>query len=89
MQLIIPSCLGHGPKDFNMHRLKSMFFLPIDVVSNKIVFMSYQTGTYLEKKKKKVDKEKQRIQVNSKNNNKHLWFYLLCKKLYFSQKDSL
>ena len=32
------------------------------------------------------DKEKQRIQGKSNNNNKHLWFYLFHRKLYFAQK---
>ena len=34
------------------------------------------------------DKEKQRIQGKSNNNNKHLWFYLFYKKLHFTQKHS-
>ena len=34
------------------------------------------------------DKEKRRIQGKSNNNNKHLWFYLFYKKLYFTQKHS-
>ena len=34
------------------------------------------------------DKEKRRIQGNLKNNNEHFWFYLLYKKLHFTQKHS-
>ena len=34
-------------------------------------------------------KEKQRIQGTSNNNDNHPWFYLLYKKLYFAQKQSL
>ena len=34
-------------------------------------------------------KEKRRIQGKSNNNDKHPWFYLLYKKLYFAQKQSL
>ena len=37
---------------------------------------------------KNEEKEKQRMQGKSNNNNKHLWFYLFVKKLYFAQKDS-
>ena len=38
---------------------------------------------------KNEEKEKQRIQGKSNNNNKHLWFYLLYKKSYFARKHSL
>ena len=34
------------------------------------------------------DKEKRRIQGKLNNNNEHLWFYLLYKKLHFTQKHS-
>ena len=42
-----------------------------------------------EKTLKIEEKEKRRIQGKSSNNNKHLWFYLLYKKLYFARKYSL
>ena len=35
------------------------------------------------------DKEKQRIQGKSNNNNEHLWFYFFHKKMYFTQKHSI
>ena len=38
---------------------------------------------------KNEEKEKQKIQGKSNNNNKHLCFYLLHKKLYFARKYSL
>ena len=38
---------------------------------------------------KNEEKEYQRIQGKSNNNNKHLWFYFLYKKLYFYRKHSL
>ena len=34
------------------------------------------------------DKEKRRIQGKLNNNNEHLWFSLLYKKLHFTQKHS-
>ena len=34
------------------------------------------------------DKEKRRIQGKLNNNNEHLWFSLLYKKLHFPQKHS-
>ena len=37
---------------------------------------------------KNEEKEKQRMQGKSNNNNKHLWFKLFVKKLYFAQKHS-
>ena len=43
-------------------------------------------------KKKKIQnekREKRRIQGKSNDNNKHLWFYLSYKKLYFARKHSL
>ena len=52
----------------------------------------------IEKKKKTARKkktfqnekrEKRRIQGKSNDNNKHLWFYLSYKKLYFARKHSL
>ena len=52
----------------------------------------------LKKRKKKTGKkkafknerrEKRRIQGKSNDNNKHLWFYLSYKKLYFARKHSL
>ena len=33
------------------------------------------------------DKEKRRIQGQGNNNSEHIWFYLFCKKLYFTQKQ--
>ena len=38
---------------------------------------------------KNVEKEKRRIHRKSNNNKKHLWFYLLYKKLYFARKHGL
>ena len=38
---------------------------------------------------KNEEKEKRGIQGKSDNSNKHLWFYLLYKKLYFVRKHSL
>ena len=38
---------------------------------------------------KNEEKEKWKIQGKSNNNNKHLWFYILHKKLYFARKNSL
>ena len=38
---------------------------------------------------KNEEKEKQRIQGKSNNKNKHPWFYLFYKKLYFARKHSL
>ena len=38
---------------------------------------------------KNEEKEKRRIKGKSNNNNKHLWFYLLSKKLCFAWKHSL
>ena len=37
---------------------------------------------------KNEDKSKQRTEGKSNNNNKHLWFYLFVKKIYFVQKHS-
>ena len=34
------------------------------------------------------DKSKRRTEGISNNNNKHLWFYLFVKKIYFVQKHS-
>ena len=39
--------------------------------------------------KQNEEKDKRRMQGKSNNNNKHLWFYLLYKKLYFARKYSL
>ena len=50
------------------------------------------------KKKKKIDrkeniekeeKERQKIQGKSNNNNKHLWFTFYIKKVYFARKHIL
>ena len=38
---------------------------------------------------KNEESEKRRIQGKLNNNNKHLWFYFLYKKLYFVRKHSL
>ena len=38
---------------------------------------------------KNEQKEKRRMLGKSNNNNKHLWFYFLYKKLYFARKHSL
>ena len=35
---------------------------------------------------KNEDKVKRRMQGKSNNNNKHIWFYFLYKKIYFAQK---
>ena len=40
------------------------------------------------KKLNNENKVKGRIQVKSNNNNEHLWFYLLCEKIYFAKKHS-
>ena len=37
---------------------------------------------------KNEDKSKQRTKGKSNNNNKHLWFCLFVKKIYFVQKHS-
>ena len=37
---------------------------------------------------KNEDKEKRIGHGKSNNNNKHLWFYLLYKQLYFTRKNS-
>ena len=42
-----------------------------------------------EKTLKTEEKEERRIKGKLNNNNKHLWFYLLYKKLYFARKHSL
>ena len=63
-----------------------------------MVFLVRGTDAENIEKKKKTDrrktlkneeKEKLRIQGKSNNNKKHLWFYLLYKKLYFTRKHSL
>ena len=63
-----------------------------------MVFLVRGTDAENKKKKKKTkrrktlknkEKEKRRIQGKSNNNNKHLWFYLLYKKLCFARKHSL
>ena len=40
------------------------------------------------KKLNNENKVKARIQGKSNNNNEHLWFYLLCGKIYFAKKHS-
>ena len=37
---------------------------------------------------KHEDKEQRRMQGEANNNNKHLWLYLLYKKLYFPRKHT-
>ena len=38
---------------------------------------------------KNEEKEKRSMLRKSNNNNKHLWFYFLYKKIYFARKHSL
>ena len=52
MQLEIPRCLGYGPKTLackaTTHRLKSMFFSQMTLLSNNFVLTSNLSCIYLE-----------------------------------------
>ena len=60
-----------------------------------VFLVSGRGAENIEKKKKAIgrktlkneEKEKPKIQGKSNNGNKHLWFYLFYKKLYFAQKQ--
>ena len=63
-----------------------------------MVFLVRGRGAENTEKMKKTDrrktlrneqKKKRRIQGKSHDNNKHLWFYLLYKKVYFARKHIL
>ena len=52
MQLEIPSCLGYGPKSFNVQgfyaQAKINIFYQLPLVSNNFVLISYLSEIYLE-----------------------------------------